>query len=459
MLFRHETQLSPQTWAALYRTDDGEQQPISAVERCFGLETQRKRHGLELMRPMLAALGNPHTCYPVIHVTGSKGKGSTAAMVASILQAYGLRVGLYVSPSLTRFEERIQLNGAWIRPERVAEHVANLRRMLQRHALPEPKFFEAATAVAFMEFRDAAVDVAVVEVGLGGRRDATNVVQPDVAVITTIELEHTAILGRSLTSIAAEKAGIIKPNCTVISGVDTAEAELVVAQHAQACQVPLLRLGVDFQVRAEKLQIASQQVSISFDCPELPLRCLPSVQMALPGCCQARNAALAVAAVQAFVHRRRYRPDTLEGAIRAGLAQLYWPGRLELCRLGTHPVLLDVAHTPGSIAQLVDHLKRFFSRGHVTVVLGLLRDKPAAAIARLLAEAADQVIVAPVKWYRSADPGPVAEAFELFGIPATVAPSIRQAVEHAVRYGDPDGLIVVTGSVFAVGEAKRAFGL
>ena len=458
MVPRDETQLSPHEWAALYRADDGDQQPISAVEQCFGLETQRKRHGLELMRPMLSALGEPQRCYPVIHVTGSKGKGSTAAMIAAILQAWGLRVGLYISPSLTRFEERIQVNGAWIRPERVAWHVARLREVLVREGLPDPKFFEAATAVAFLEFQDAAVDVAVVEVGIGGRRDATNVVHADIAVITTVELEHTAILGRSLAAIASEKAGIIKPGCTVISGVDVgSDADAVVEQTAATHDAMLLRLDRDFCVTDQQLHVRDQKLSLAFHRSVFPTDAIHSVRMALPGCFQARNAALAVAAAQCFLRKR----GTVchEQAVRDGLGNLHWPGRLELTYLDDRPVLLDVAHTPGSVAQLVDHLKRFFLDRRIVVVLGLLRDKPAAAIATLLAEAADQVVVAPVKWYRTADPASVAEAMELLGIPVTTADSIREAVRQALDASAPDGLVAVTGSVFAVGEAKRAFGL
>src|SRR5437870_1879831 len=176
-----------------YRSDDGEQQPISPVEREFGLESQSRRHGLELIEPLMAALGNPQLSYPTIHVAGSKGKGSTVAMLGSILQAAGYRIGTYTSPSLTHFGERIQVNGRSL-ADSDAERCLGELRPIVRELGEQPRFFEAATAVAFLHFARQAVDLAVIEVGIGGGRDATNVVRPEVAVITSIELEHTNIL-------------------------------------------------------------------------------------------------------------------------------------------------------------------------------------------------------------------------------------------------------------------------
>ena len=456
---RSETRLSPQQWAARYRADDGEQQPISVVERCFGLETQRKRHGLELMRPLLAALGNPQLAYPVVHITGSKGKGSTAAMIAAILQAYGLRVGLYISPSLTHFEERIQVNGAWIEPQATARYVTRLRQSLQSSALPPPKFFEAATAVAFLHFRDSEVDVAVVEVGIGGRRDATNVVHAEVAVLTTIELEHTAILGSSLGAIAKEKAGIIKPGSWVVSGVELAEARQVVLAEARSQGAQLLELEREFDAVQRCCEPTWQRIDVRLEAGWFPCLSLQNVPLRLPGCYQARNAALAVAASQLLLRRIGRLEQRFTEAVHRGLGALSWPGRLELCWLQQRPVLLDVAHTPGSMEQLVEYVTRFFANRRVVVVLGLLRDKPLEAIAAVLSEIASEVCIAPVKWYRTAEPASVAAALESYGVPTTRWPSIRRALQAALERTTERDLIVLTGSVFAVGEAKRAYGL
>jgi dihydrofolate synthase/folylpolyglutamate synthase len=445
--------LSPQEWARLYRRDDGEQQPISAVERVFGLESQAKRYGLELMRPLMEALGHPERRYPVVHITGSKGKGSTAAMVSAALSAAGYRVGLYVSPSLTCFEERIQINGAMIPTQRCEEYVDRLCRILDRHGLERPKFFEAATAMAFWYFAEEQVDVAVVEVGLGGRRDATNVVLPSACIITSIELEHTAILGNSLPEIAYEKAGIIKPGADVVTGVETKQALAPIQEAAEAAGVALYRWADDFGGARTWASATAQMCDLWFEEP-FPIAEWRNVTLSLPGKFQIVNAGLAVAALQRLTPLF---PRLTEEAVRTGLGQLKWPGRLEL-RFERCPVLLDVAHTPASMEQLRDHLETFFPCQPRVLVLGLLRDKRLEAIADILADCFDLVIGSPVKWFRTMDAAVIRGAFQARGTDAWEAASIRFAVDKALQVAAPQGLVVVAGSVFAVGEAKRAFG-
>lgn len=454
MTLHESTRVSPELWAKLYRAEDGEQQPISIVEREFGLETQRKRHGLELMRPLMDALGAPHLQYPVIHITGSKGKGSTAAIIASILKAAGLRVGLYTSPSLTTFHERIQLNGIPISDQELHTHVQRLLAALERNGLPRPRFFEAATAIAFCYFAEQQVDVAVIEVGIGGRRDATNVVQPGVSVITSIELEHTALLGDTVEQIAAEKGGIIKHPAPVVSGVSEGSARDVLLAIAESQRVPFYELGSHFRLIDRGAGDASQSFDIELG-EMFPCRVLRGLRLNLPGAFQRRNAAVAVAAI---LSAKDMAGRVEEAAIRRGLEEVVWPGRLELRELAGTPVLLDVAHTAASMTCLCDYVRTSFAASRPRVlVLGMLRDKPLDRIIPVLAPEFDLVICAPVKWYRSADPEVLAQACLAAGAPCRTAASVREAVASAVTEAQ-GGIVVVAGSVFAVGEAKRAFG-
>jgi dihydrofolate synthase/folylpolyglutamate synthase len=444
--------LSPHEWAARYRRDDGEQQPISPVEREFGTESHGRRYGLDLIGELLDGLGRPQLRYPTIHVGGSKGKGSTVAVLTAILRAAGLRVGTYTSPSLTHFGERIVVAGQPITDVEAEQHISAMRPVLRR--LPDqPRFFEAATAVAFQHFAQCAVDVAVIEVGLGGRLDATNLVAPEVAVITSIELEHTHILGDTLAAIAAEKAGIIKLGVPTVTGVSEPEPLDAIAEVCRKQRSQLWRLGEHFTVTSREDAPTWQSLDLELLGDLGPQR-LGDVRLGLPGTAQGGNAAVAVAAARAASQRFS---AIDERAIRRGLADARWPGRLELVDR-TPCVLLDVAHTPASARQLRHYLDRFFGGTPKTLVIGLLRDKKAAEIAGEIADAFDHVIVAPIKWFRSMEPDQLREAFLALRDEVEVAPSICSGVNMALRRTPADGLVVVAGSLFGVGETKRGFG-
>lgn len=444
--------LSPHDWTARCRRDDGEQQPISPVEREFGSESHGKRHGLDVIRAMMEAAGNPQLGYPTIHVGGSKGKGSTVAMLSSILLAAGYRVGAYTSPSLTHFGERIQVNGQPITDAEAERYIAGMQMILP--SLPDrPRFFEAATAIAFQHFERRAVDVAIIEVGLGGRLDATNVVTPELAVITSIELEHTQILGTTLGAIAFEKAGIIKPGVPTITGVRESEPLGVIEQVCESRASLLLCLGRDVDVENKVEGVAQQHFDLRLG-PTLSDTVFRNVTLGLPGEAQSSNAALAVAAARLLSGRF----DRIsESAIRRGLETVRWPGRLELID-GRPPVLLDVAHTLASAHQLRRYLDRFFAERPKTLVVGMLRDKKVEEVASELCGAFGSVVVAPVKWFRSMDVDALQAAFQTWHDSVETAPTICSAIDHARRMTTPDGLIVVAGSLFAVGEAKRRFG-
>src|SRR5262245_58313510 len=315
---------------------------------------------LEHMRALLAALGNPQQNLRIVHVAGSKGKGSTAAMLAAILRAAGLRVGLFTSPHLVHVEERIQIDGVPIAP---AELAALLREVRDSSQLQTPNsklvpltYFEVATAAGFQHFARQGVDAAVIEVGLGGRFDSTNVCEPAVAVVTSISYDHTKILGERLAQIAMEKAGIFKPGRAAVSGVTAPEARAVIEQIARERGCPLRQLGRDFHfvhvpgaVTARALQRPRMQVTTA-------ARAWPELELTRLGAHQAANAAVAVATIEELRQQGWSLPD---GAVADGLATVQWPARLEV--VGRQPfVVLDCAHNVASALAVVETLRASF---------------------------------------------------------------------------------------------------
>lgn len=443
----------PQEWAVAHREDDGEQQPIGAVERAFGVETQSPRHGLELMWPLVEALGHPQRAYATIHITGSKGKGSTAAVLTAVLRAAGYRVGTYTSPSLTHFGERILVDGVPIRDSECEPYISRLLDVAASIDQAPPRFFEAATAIAFAHFAKHEVDVAVIEVGMGGLRDATNVVDPLLSIITSIELEHTQILGDTLAQIAREKAGIVKRGRPVLSAVEDQVSSQPIVEICASQGSTHLQIGRDFGFGNARSARTRQRLDVWLG-EELGGGSYRDIDLSLPGEAQLRNASLAVAAARIV---SRSLPAVNESAIRRGLASTVWPGRLELRRVHCD-VLLDVAHTPASARHLRRHIDRYFANQPRTLVIGVLREKNVDAIAAELAEGFDRVIAAPVKWFRTMDPAVVQQAFRAAGSAVDCCESVCAGIAEALRATPADGLIVVAGSVFAVGEAKRRFG-
>ena len=361
-------------------------------------------------------------------------------------------MGAYTSPSLTHFGERIEINGCPLQDTEAEVYVEELRPLLGN--LPDrPRFFEAATAIAFQHFARQGVDVAVVEVGLGGRLDATNVLLPEISVITSIELEHTQILGDTLEAIAYEKAGIIKPGVPAVTAVAPSGPAGTIEQVCRERNSLLFSIGRDFQVTTVQSGITQQCIELSLG-HLLGDKLWRDVVVGLPGEAQSTNAASA--AVVAWMLRDKF-SRVNESAIREGLAYAHWPGRLEL--IPSEPeILLDVAHTPASAHQLRRHIDDFFADRPKLLVIGMLRDKRCQQVAAELAGAFDQVIVAPVKWFRSMDPDLLLAQFQTSHDCVESAPSICAAIDRARHLVPAGGLIVVAGSLFAVGEAKRRFG-
>ena len=418
----------------------------------FGLRRFGMRPGLEVIRALLEADGHPEGSFHAVHVAGSKGKGSVSAMVAAILQARGLRVGLYTSPHLRSFRERIQIDRHPIPHSAVVEGVARLRSAAEELRArgtieQEPTFFELTTALAFGWFRSEGVEHAVVEVGLGGRLDATNVVQAPVGVVTTLELEHTEILGPTLTDIAREKAGIFHPGMRGVVGELNPEALREVQRSATSAGVPLWLLGRDLQVEDRKLSPLGQSFTVI-----TPSRTVRSIHLPLAGAFQADNAALAVAAASAYSSAVGGRlTDT---AVRQGLAKVQWRARLE--RISRKPdVYVDVAHTPESaraVAQGLAEIYPFTEPGDNVVVFGCLSDKRVEDILEAFAPLATTLVIVPVRSDRSRPVDEIRRAAVGRFPRIVIAPDVTQGLKLARVATGTDGFALVAGSDYLIGE-------
>lgn len=389
--------------------------------------------GLETMRGMLAALGDFHAALPVVHVGGTNGKGSVCVMVASALVASGKKVGLYTSPHLVRFHERIVIDGREISGDELARAVERCLPAFEK--FPEATYFEVATLVALRHFVDQGVDVAVLEVGLGGRLDATNIFErPLVTVLTNVSLEHTDVLGSTEEAIAAEKAGILRHDVPCVTGA-TGAALAKIKEIAAHVDAPLVVMGNEFVAMPDHEDDEGQTLDVTGERDHADLR------IAFAGAHQAENAALAVAALD-ILH-------VPEVAIREGLARARWPGRLQ--RIAGRPaLLLDGAHNPAGAQALALHLK---ARGlRPVLVFGALADKDWHAMVEALAPHARDAIVTRVPSPRAADPQDVARAFSMSGTIGMVVDEPGHALRTAEAIAGPDGLVLVTGSLYLVGD-------
>jgi dihydrofolate synthase/folylpolyglutamate synthase len=410
---------------------------------------------LDHMRSLLARLGDPHRGLRIVHVAGSKGKGSTAAMLAEVLRAGGYRTGLFTSPHLCRVEERFQIDGRPIAPGELNELLAEVRTGVasgSQAGAALPTFFEVATAAGFLYFARNRAQAAVLEVGLGGRLDSTNVCDPEVAVITSISFDHTKLLGDRLTSIAREKAGIIKPGRPVVSGVVVSEPRDVIVRTAQECDAPLWQLGRHFHYRYRPGFVSSDSIrkpSVEVTTWE---RRRPAMELNLLGEHQAANASVAVACLEVLRERGWAIPDA---AVARGLGEVVWPARMEV--LSHRPlVVLDCAHNVASAAALVETLQSSFPPGRRLLVFAGSSDKDIAGMFRVLAPHFDRALltrytdnprsVAPeqlLDWWRGAGDRP-----------ASTHASPGEAWSAARADAGEADLICVTGSVFLAGEMR-----
>jgi dihydrofolate synthase / folylpolyglutamate synthase len=398
-----------------------------SIDFLYGLRLFGAKFGLENTFRLAELAGNPQASLPFIHVAGTNGKGSTCAMLESIYRASGLRVGLFTSPHLVRFGERIQVDRQCVSDAEVVRLASACRAWIE-HFPPHspPTFFEAITVMALKYFAEQRCDLVVWETGLGGRLDATNIVDPLASVITNVQFDHQQWLGDTLAQIAAEKAGIIKPGRPVITAAVGREPLEVITQRAA-------RLGAP-------LRCVTPEMS---DLPPLDRLNLP-----LRGAHQKLNAALALAAVDCLKDRLPVTPS----AIESGLLNVRWPGRFQWETTATgQSVLLDGAHNPGGAETLRDAIKLYFPERKPTLILGILKDKDWKAICRILAPLAGRLLLVPVASERSASPELLHPVCREINSAAETLACASLAEAWALSRNDP--LIVVAGSLYLIGEA------
>lgn len=399
------------------------------------------------MEALLERLGQPHLAAGSIHIAGTKGKGSTAAMIASILTASGYRTGLYTSPHLHSLTERIRIDGQSIPEPALVSLVQRLRpefdtfNRLGTHG--ELTTFEMLTALAFVHFKEQAADFQVLETGLGGRLDATNVVQSRVCAITSISLDHTEVLGDTLAEIAAEKAGIIKPGCVVVSAPQCSEVREVVSSACRQRGARLVEVGRDIVWSVTELSDSSQSFRLD------GLQASYDLTIPLLGEHQVDNAAVAVGIAEALAGLGvRVSAET----IATGLSRVSWPGRLQVLR--RDPLLVvDGAHNADSARKLVRALLEYFRFARATLVVGTSRDKDIAGMVDGLLPLSTNVIVTRCRNPRAADVSALAAEFSRRGVEAKEAETVGSAVETALKGVGRTDLVCVTGSLFVVAEA------
>jgi len=403
---------------------------------------------LARVRELLASLGDPQERYPTIHIAGTKGKGSTAAMISSGLRAAGYTTGLYSSPHLIDFTERIQIDGEQISESEFVGLVDRLKSNVD--AIPEISTYELATALGFMYFADRPVDCAVIEVGLGGRLDATNVIQPLVSVITSLSYDHTHLLGDSLSDIAAEKAGIIKSETPVVLAPQQLEADLVVRSIAEERNSPVVQINRDWHYVATDRSFDGQTFQV-WRAGEDSTR----VELSIPllGHHQVQNGAVAYVSLQSVSGRGL--PMDLQ-QIQEGLAGTEWAGRFQV--LAHEPtIVIDSAHNRESALKLRIALDDYFPERPITMVFGASSDKDVRGMFLELAPRVSRIILTRADHPRSEDPETLARLARGFGFEAEVVEPVAVAMQQATDQASAEQVILATGSLFVVGSALAAW--
>lgn len=409
-------------------------------------------YSLRHVKYLLRLLDNPHLSVPTIHIAGTKGKGSVAAMIARVLALSGYRTGLYTSPHLYTLRERIRVNGDLISEAEFASLVARLKPHIEEvNRSPGYfclSFFEVLTAVAFVYFTEKKVDFQVLEVGLGGRLDATNVANPQVVVITPISRDHTEILGEGLEEIAREKAGIIKPRCPVVSSPQAEEVSRVVSDVCRRKEAELVQVGRDVVWHSVAADLNRQSFVVE------GRKGVYRLTIPLLGDFQVENAATAVAALEVLGDRG---VSLSVEALAAGLAEVSWPGRFQI--LSHKPVVLaDGAHNVASMRRLVGNITAYFGYKQLFIVFGTSVDKDIAGLAEELASLSPRVIVTRSSHPRAAPAEDAVAAFARNGVTPQVAQSVPEALALALSLAGEDDLVLVTGSLFMAAEALGAVG-
>jgi len=418
-----------------------------------------QKFDLENITRLAERMGAPQRKIPCVHLAGTNGKGSTAAILESILYATGARTGLYTSPHLERINERIRVNGLEIYDHDFAKAATVVHALIEQmlasgELAAHPTYFECLTAMAFEHFQRSRVEVSIYETGLGGRLDATNIVQPEVAVITRIDFDHEEFLGHSIAQIAGEKAGILKPGAAVVCAAGRPEAAALVRARAAELRVPpeeFTDVAVHYRLEgvAESVEGARARAVSLRDGWQLDF------QLPLPGRFQLRNALTAIATARALAARRF---PVVDDAIASGLAAVRWPGRLE--RVARNPdVYLDGTHNPAGARELAAFWKEFFSGRAIHLVFGALRDKAVDEVAGLLFPHAASVILTAARTSRAISPQALVDltahhaAPPCGGVEVITEPEL--AFERALERAQPADAVFITGSLYLVGDLRR----
>jgi len=407
---------------------------------------------LENITVLAERLGRPDRAYPTAHIAGTNGKGSTAALLESILRHAGFRTGLNTSPHLEKINERIRINGAEISDQAFTETLTCIHVLIEEllaagKLRAHPTYFECVTAMAFEYFARERVDFAVFEVGLGGRLDATNILVPVVTIITCIDFDHENFLGHSLREIAIEKAGILKLGVPLVLAGQQPEAREVILARAKELGCPAIEPAQIFRIDRESMQDGSVRARVIETDSETIFEIAPS----LPGRFQLQNALNAVAAARLLQNRGFQIPDD---AVTGGIANTIWPGRLE--KLHSSPdVYLDGAHNPGAARELAHFLEQNFGGSKVWLVYAALRDKAVDEVAGLLFPHAAEIIFTSPRTSRAVSATQLAEIAGHHAVRFSVIPDAERAFEHALAEAAPEDSIFVTGSLHLVGQLRQ----
>ncbi len=416
-----------------------------SLDYLYGLEKFGMIFGLTQVERILGATGNPQKEIQAIHIAGTNGKGSTAAMMSSILQKEGYRVGLYTSPHLIRFTERIKVNGKEIEEEEVAGLTEWMRREIETAGIASPfTFFDFTTAMALHYFRQKLVDLAVLEVGLGGRLDSTNVVDPLVSVITNIAKDHEEHLGKTILKIAREKAGIIKKGRPLITAVTQPQVLRLFSRMCHENETPFFRVGKEFRYALGE--------NGDFNYEGLN-RKLWSIHLNLKGPHQIINAATAFGAME-VLEDLGYRVST--EAMIDGVREVEWPGRLEMVS-SSPAVILDGAHNPAGALVLKESLEKEFQFDHLVLLIGIMKDKDIRSMLHLLAPLADRIILTRPHTDRATPPPLLKKMLGRSGQKAEIVEDLNEAIGRGLSLVQKGDLLCITGSLYTVGEARAYF--
>jgi dihydrofolate synthase/folylpolyglutamate synthase len=413
-----------------------------SVSWLFGLQKYGIKFGLSKTTNLMQAFGNPHRNQHYIHIAGTNGKGSVGAILESILMQAGLKVGFYTSPHLVSFTERFRINRESIPKDTAASLIREVKGVISQKE--PPTFFEFTTAMTLLYFFRQSVDIAIIEAGMGGRLDATNIIDPMVSIITTIGMDHQSFLGDTIGAIAQEKGGIIKKGVDLVTAVDQPSVVKLFESLCKKKGAPFWRVGQHARYRRLPSGLLGYYgLNNRFT----------NLRLGLKGRFQYKNAAVALLAVELL---KKKGLDVSDKAVQKGLAGPLWPGRLE--EVASHPtIILDGAHNPSAMRTLAKAIKNDFAFKKLIVVIGIMSDKDIPHILGEIIPMAHRVIYTRPAYYRAANPEDLMDIAKGYGKQGEVQVPLSTAIEKAKEVADPQDLIVITGSLFTVGEAKSYF--